>query len=64
MTHIFPERDRISIVVGSPITVPLIPDPSEEEVEKYHALYCSSIHKLFENNKRKYGKGNIALKII
>ncbi|XP_068013715.1 diacylglycerol O-acyltransferase 2-like [Melanerpes formicivorus] len=45
----------ITTVVGEPVTVPMIPNPSRETVDKYHELYIRSLVKLFNENKTKYG---------
>ena len=52
------------IVIGSPILVPKSDDPSEEEIRKYHALYLSKLTELYEGNKKKYGMGDVVLKIV
>ncbi|KFV64584.1 Diacylglycerol O-acyltransferase 2, partial [Dryobates pubescens] len=45
----------ITTVVGEPVAVPMIPNPSRETVDKYHELYIRSLVKLFNKNKTKYG---------
>uniref|UniRef100_A0A8B9QY91 Acyltransferase n=1 Tax=Anas platyrhynchos TaxID=8839 RepID=A0A8B9QY91_ANAPL len=50
-----PYARPITTVVGEPVTVPKIEDPSRETVDMYHELYVRSLLKLFNENKTKYG---------
>ncbi|KAM9538503.1 diacylglycerol O-acyltransferase 2-like isoform 1-T1 [Guaruba guarouba] len=50
-----PYAKPITTVVGEPVTVPKIEDPSSEVVDVYHEMYISSLLKLFNENKTKYG---------
>ncbi|XP_075291582.1 diacylglycerol O-acyltransferase 2-like [Opisthocomus hoazin] len=50
-----PYARPITTVVGEPVTVPKIEDPSCETVDMYHEMYVRSLLKLFEENKTKYG---------
>ncbi|NXL86705.1 DGAT2 acyltransferase, partial [Alectura lathami] len=50
-----PYAKPIATVVGEPVTVPKIEDPSREEVDMYHEMYVRSLLKLFNDNKTKYG---------
>ncbi|NXN17941.1 DGAT2 acyltransferase, partial [Indicator maculatus] len=45
----------ITTVVGEPVMVPMIRNPSRETVDKYHELYIRSLVKIFNENKTKYG---------
>ncbi|XP_051486307.1 diacylglycerol O-acyltransferase 2-like isoform X7 [Apus apus] len=45
----------ITTVVGEPVMVPKIENPSPEVVDMYHEMYISSLLKLFHENKTKYG---------
>ncbi|KYO38391.1 diacylglycerol O-acyltransferase 2 [Alligator mississippiensis] len=45
----------ITTVVGEPMTVPKIEDPSHETVDLYHGMYIRSLLKLFNEHKAKYG---------
>lgn len=35
--------------------MPKIEKPSQEEVDKYHALYVEALRKLFDKHKTQYG---------
>ncbi|XP_065545631.1 diacylglycerol O-acyltransferase 2-like [Lathamus discolor] len=50
-----PYAKPITTVVGEPVTVPKIEDPSSEVVDMYHEMYIRSLLKLFNENKTKYG---------
>ena len=50
-------------LIGSPIKIPKIENPSEEEVEKYHDLFIKAISKLYEEHKNEYGMGQVTLRI-
>lgn len=46
-----PYRNPVTTVVGSPISVPMSPLPSEKEVDYYHGLYMEALTKLFHEHK-------------
>ncbi|XP_063288269.1 diacylglycerol O-acyltransferase 2-like [Pelobates fuscus] len=50
-----PYSHPITTVIGEPVTVPQIKDPSAETVDLYHELYKRSLLKLFHEHKTKYG---------
>ncbi|KAJ8605216.1 hypothetical protein CTAYLR_000456 [Chrysophaeum taylorii] len=42
-------------VVGDPIVLPTIPNPTSADVDKWHATYVDALRKLFEANKSRAG---------
>ncbi|KAI5089503.1 2-acylglycerol O-acyltransferase 3 [Silurus meridionalis] len=50
-----PYRRPITTVVGSPISVPHVCNPSEQQVDHYHKLYMESLSKLFHAHKSSSG---------
>ncbi|XP_045703468.1 acyl-CoA wax alcohol acyltransferase 2 [Phyllostomus hastatus] len=50
-----PHAHPITTVVGEPLIVPKIEKPSQEVVDKYHALYVEALRKLFDKHKTQYG---------
>ncbi|XP_009571320.1 PREDICTED: acyl-CoA wax alcohol acyltransferase 2, partial [Fulmarus glacialis] len=50
-----PYARPITTVVGEPVAVPKIENPSCETVDMYHEMYVRSLLKLFNENKTKYG---------
>uniref|UniRef100_A0A8D2KZN0 Acyltransferase n=3 Tax=Varanus komodoensis TaxID=61221 RepID=A0A8D2KZN0_VARKO len=45
----------VTTVIGEPVTVPKIEQPTHETVDLYHSLYIQSLCKLFNDHKVKYG---------
>ncbi|KAJ7420884.1 Diacylglycerol O-acyltransferase 2 [Pitangus sulphuratus] len=50
-----PYARPITTVVGEPLTVPKVQNPSRELVDTYHEMYIQALLKLFNDNKTKYG---------
>lgn len=44
-----------SLLVGEPITVPKIEDPTEEMVDLYHEMYTKALQDLFDKYKTRFG---------
>ncbi|XP_068600577.1 2-acylglycerol O-acyltransferase 3b [Brachionichthys hirsutus] len=60
-----PYRTPVTIVVGSPISVPKSVTPTEEEIDHYHRLYVDGLTKLFHEHKVSCGlSANHKLQII
>ncbi|XP_063771974.1 diacylglycerol O-acyltransferase 2-like isoform X1 [Pseudophryne corroboree] len=52
---IMPLRRAINTVVGKPIPVPRMENPSEQQVDAYHALYIDGLQELFNTYKERFG---------
>ncbi|CAH2246820.1 2-acylglycerol O-acyltransferase 1 [Pelobates cultripes] len=52
---VVPYRMPIHTVVGRPIPVTQVSNPTEEDIEALHKRYLSALQELFEENKEKYG---------
>ncbi|XP_056665304.1 acyl-CoA wax alcohol acyltransferase 1 [Monodelphis domestica] len=52
---LLPFPKPIVTIVGEPIIVPRIENPSQETVDKYHTLYTEALRKLFDEHKTQYG---------
>ncbi|XP_018610569.1 diacylglycerol O-acyltransferase 2 [Scleropages formosus] len=50
-----PYCKTITTIVGEPITVPKIEEPSQEVLDQYHAMYVRSLTKLFDKYKTRFG---------
>ncbi|KAK6014143.1 diacylglycerol acyltransferase [Ostertagia ostertagi] len=50
-----PFRTPVDTVVGTPIDVPKIREPTNEEVDRFHRKYCEALTELFEQHKTKFG---------
>ncbi len=48
-----PKDDKLLYVRGKPIGLPHIPEPTDEDINKWHAKYCEEVTRLFEMNKEK-----------
>ncbi|KYQ93987.1 diacylglycerol O-acyltransferase 2 [Tieghemostelium lacteum] len=51
---LLPQRHPIVSVIGSPIDIPKVNNPSEELIDHYHKLYIDSLNELFENYKKEF----------
>ncbi|CAH1396906.1 unnamed protein product [Nezara viridula] len=49
-----PKRTPMVTVVGEPIDIPKITEPSEKDIEYYHSLYKEALTRLFEENRHQY----------
>uniref|UniRef100_A0A914UPH4 Acyltransferase n=1 Tax=Plectus sambesii TaxID=2011161 RepID=A0A914UPH4_9BILA len=50
-----PYRVPLNIVVGRPIPVEKVEEPTDEQIDELHARYVEALTELFESNKEKYG---------
>lgn len=50
--------------VGKPIDVPKIPNPTAEDIDKYHKIFVDELTKLFEEHKTKYSKNQEELNLV
>jgi 2-acylglycerol O-acyltransferase 2 len=50
-------------VVGKPIIVPKIDEPTEEDLLKYHAIFLEEITRIYELYKKENGMGHVTLRI-
>eukprot|EP01135_Chromosphaera_perkinsii_P000563 Nk52_evm25s123 gene=Nk52_evmTU25s123 len=51
-----PHRKPLVTVVGRAVEVPKIENPSKEDVEKYHKLYCESLKGIYEDHKTNHAR--------
>ncbi|KAK7067306.1 hypothetical protein SK128_003165 [Halocaridina rubra] len=51
---IVPYRKPICTVVGAPIEVPRVEDPTQEQIDSLHASYVKALTDLYNNNKDQY----------
>ncbi|KAF4523012.1 hypothetical protein B566_EDAN007442 [Ephemera danica] len=59
-----PHRRPVTVLVGNPIDVPLIPCPTFDEVNELHAKYTSALVQMFNEHKHRLLKNpNVELKI-
>ncbi|KAL7535110.1 hypothetical protein ACHAXR_010140 [Thalassiosira sp. AJA248-18] len=48
-----PRDEKLLYVIGKPIGLPHIPDPTQEDIDKWHGVYCNEVRKIFETYKEK-----------
>ncbi|XP_058832632.1 2-acylglycerol O-acyltransferase 2-A-like isoform X1 [Topomyia yanbarensis] len=51
---VIPRRKPINTVVGAPVQVTKLVNPSKEDVECLHEKFCAALEDLFETHKSKY----------
>ncbi|CAF4233268.1 unnamed protein product [Adineta steineri] len=61
---ILPLRHPVTTVVGKPIHVNQIIDPSQTDIDQLHDQYLQAIEQLYDTNKANYGLEHVKLKII
>uniref|UniRef100_A0A7I5E687 Acyltransferase n=1 Tax=Haemonchus contortus TaxID=6289 RepID=A0A7I5E687_HAECO len=50
-----PFRRPINTVIGAPIDVPKVLEPTDMEVDRVHRQYCDALIELFEQHKTRFG---------
>lgn len=50
-------------VVGKPIVVPHIADPTDEQIAEQHAIFIKAMEQLYEDHKADYGMAHVKLRI-
>ena len=58
---LLPYRKPINVVVGAPIKLKQIANPSTEDIERTHAKYMSELQKLYQKYNPIYGDENVKL---
>lgn len=48
-----PRNDKLLYVSGAPLGIPHIPEPTDEDVNKWHGKYCDEVTSLFNKYKEK-----------
>ncbi|GMI40111.1 hypothetical protein TeGR_g4593 [Tetraparma gracilis] len=56
--------NRITVTVGEPISVPLIEEPTQEDIDRVHKQFVEGMVKTFEDNKVKAGYEKRTLVIL
>eukprot|EP00056_Hartaetosiga_gracilis_P003002 m.58795 g.58795 ORF g.58795 m.58795 type:complete len:365 (-) comp11285_c0_seq3:43-1137(-) len=52
--NIFPKSVHVTTVIGKPIEVPHVENPSKEEIQKYLTIYIDSLTELYNENREKF----------
>lgn len=48
-----PRDEKLLYVRGKALGMPHIPNPTDEDINKWHAKYCEEVRRIFEENKEK-----------
>ena len=60
-----PKSCPLTMVIAKPVNVPKLgPNAKIEDLLPYHEEYLEAVRRIFENNKEKFGMGDINLKIL
>jgi diacylglycerol O-acyltransferase 2, plant len=59
-----PKSLPITVVVGKPITIPKVENPTEEQMHEYHDLLVQSITDIFESHKAANGMEDCSIRIV
>lgn len=54
---LLPHRSPVAVVVGEPLEVEAVPNPSREQVEALHERFCEALRTLYDRHKEKYNGG-------
>ncbi|KAL1510007.1 hypothetical protein ABEB36_004666 [Hypothenemus hampei] len=49
-----PRRKPIWVVVGHPMEIPKIPQPTQEQIDEYHSKFVNHLQEMFEEQKHNY----------
>uniref|UniRef100_G3ST34 Acyltransferase n=1 Tax=Loxodonta africana TaxID=9785 RepID=G3ST34_LOXAF len=55
MTQSSYRNPQQSALVGEPITIPKVEQPTQKDIDLYHSMYMEALVKLFDNYKTKFG---------
>ncbi|XP_058810785.1 2-acylglycerol O-acyltransferase 2-A-like [Phymastichus coffea] len=61
---LIPNRRPVTVLVGAPLEVPKIEEPTKEQVNEYHAKFTDKLVELFETHKSKYLQDSDKLSLI
>lgn len=59
-----PYRRDQTMVVGSPIPVKKVAEPTKEQVDELHAVYVTALRDLFDKHKEELGFGDRSLRVV
>lgn len=57
-------QGRIHMVIGKPIELPKLEQPSKEEVQRYLDMYITALQSLFERHKQAAGCPDLTMQVI
>jgi hypothetical protein len=48
-----PRDEKLLYVIGRPLGLPYIPQPTQEDIDKWHGIYCDEVRKIFKMYKER-----------
>lgn len=51
-------------VVGSPLQLPRVANPSDSDVAQWHAAYVAALTEIFETHKARFGYADRTLEVV
>lgn len=61
---LMPRACKLHVVVGEPIVLPIIPNPTHSDIEKWHSIYIKAVEAIFNRHKQRcYGTMNDQLEV-
>ena len=58
---ILPRRNKITVVVGKPLNVDQVEDPTRDQIAELHEKYVKALQDLYDEYNPKYGDTNVKL---
>lgn len=58
---VLPLRVPLTSVIGAPIQVNMIKDPTTDQIDEIHNKYCEELVKLYDEHKANYGYGAVPI---
>ena len=58
---IVPHRKPVTVVIGKPVPVPKIPNPTAEDILSMHKKYVEALQELYDTYNPIYGDKNLKL---
>ena len=59
-----PKRLPVTVCLGQPIHCPHVPNPTQPQIDQYHAQLLDAFKELFETHKEAYGWGHKTLRFV
>ena len=62
---LLPRSDvAVHTVVGAPVQLPRVPEPTNEEVALWHGRYVAAVRELFDTHKARFGYSERELEVM
>jgi len=59
-----PKPVPLTVLLGKPIEIPKIDNPSKADIDKYHTRLIASVETLYNENRAEYGYADVPLRIL